>query len=124
MPNTEPGDGAMDVDVLKHLVRNDPMFIEDAADLGGHDPQAALGVAAFLLGNAGRVESLSSEQRFYWDKYVRPFLEDVPCDGALGDSGACAGTGKIDEESLLTCYQNHTFLCQPCRYNRETILGP
>ena len=113
----------MNIAVLKYLTDNDPSFVTDATDLGGHDAKAALGVAAFLLAHNGEIERLSPNQRFYWDKYIKPFLQDVPCEGVLGDSGACSGNGRIDNESLLLSYQDHKFLCQLCRYDREKIFG-
>lgn len=112
----------MRLDVLKHIVENDSDLIEAA--VRRHDPAAALGVAKLLLGNGGDLNKLSAKQKFYWTSYIRPLLEDVPCEGVFGDAGTCTGNGIIDEDSLLMAYQEQSFLCQHCSYDKDRMRRP
>lgn len=113
----------MNLDVLKHLVKNDPETITRGVQKK-HDPKAALGVANFLIGNNGDVEKLSPKQRYYWTRYIRPLIEDVPCEGVFGDGEVCTGNGFVDDESLLLGYQDDSLLCQVCRYDRDKMRSP
>lgn len=107
-------------DVLEYLVHEEPERIEEQLQDTKHEPAAALGVAKVLLANESNVELLSVKQRFYWDEYLRPLLEEVPCEGVMNDPEqvTCSGNGLVDQDSLLMSYQEAEFLCQHCRYDR------
>lgn len=111
----------MNLEVLNHILDNAPETIAERVQGTGHDPDAAVGVGKLLLGNGGNIDALSKNQRFYYDNYIKSLLEDVPCDGILGDPefDSCTGTGDVDDESLLLSYQEDRFLCQHCRFDLE-----
>lgn len=111
---------AMNIEVLQHIVRNEPERIETLAKENGIDPSASVGVAEFLAGNDGDTSLLSSKQQYHYDNAIEPLIENVPCDGVFGDD-TCTGNGVIDDESLLGCYQEDSFLCQHCQFDSERI---
>jgi hypothetical protein len=116
----------MNLDVLSHIVDNDPERIEDLAQEAKQDPKAAIGIAAKVLGEKTDSD-LSEKQKFVFDRCIRPLIEAVPCDGVFGmdEEGhdTCPHGGIIDDESLLLCYQEDEFMCQNCRYDSERIAG-
>jgi hypothetical protein len=115
----------MNLDVLNHIIKNEPERIEGLAAETGQDAQAGLGIAAQVLSKKGDVSTLSQKQKFVFDKCVRPLIEAVPCEGVIGynDDGedTCSHGGVIDDESLLRCYQEDEFMCQNCRYDAEKM---
>lgn len=110
----------MNLEVLKHIVRNEPERIESLANDNDLDPSASVGVAEFLVGNNGDVSLLSPKQQYHYDNVIEPLTENVPCDGVFGD-GTCTGNGVVDDESLLGCYLEDNFLCQLCRFDSARI---
>lgn len=113
----------MNLDALKHIVQNDPSYIEELVGHTQYDSASTLGVAKLLLGNGGNAEALTGPQRFHYTRFIRPLLEDVPCSGVMDDPDTCTGNGLVDDESLLMSYQEGTFLCQHCRYDRDKMHG-
>jgi hypothetical protein len=114
----------MNLDVLSHIVENEPERIEDLAEETKQDATAGLGIAAKVLGEKTDA-NLSKNQKFVFDQCVRPLIEAVPCQGVMGmdDDGhdTCVHGGIIDDESLLLCYQEDEFMCQNCRFDSERM---
>ncbi|MFJ5538987.1 hypothetical protein [Vreelandella titanicae] len=112
----------MNLEVLQHIVRNEPERIEALANESGLDASASIGVAEFLAGNDGDVSLLSSKQQYHYDNAIEPLAQNVPCDGVFADD-TCTGDGVIDDELLLGCYLEDNFLCQHCRFDSDRIQG-
>ncbi|WP_375058427.1 hypothetical protein [Zobellella sp. DQSA1] len=110
----------MNIEVLKHIVSNEPSLIEDIAQKHNLDSSASVGVARQLVAQHGNLAALSQKQRHHYDQCISPLLENVPCDGIYGE-GTCTGNGFIDDDTLLGCYLEGDFLCQLCRYDAERI---
>jgi hypothetical protein len=109
----------MNIVALRHVVENNPELIEENVPARGN-PAAAIGVAKFLVGNNGNVEALSENQRYHYENYIRPLVENVPCSGVFGPededgNGGCIGNGRIDDEDLDGCYILDEMLCQECQ---------
>tara|TARA_Y100001937_G_C7012628_1_gene281663 strand:+ start:442 stop:798 length:357 start_codon:yes stop_codon:yes gene_type:complete len=113
-------DESMNLEVLQHIVENEPGMIEALAKENGLDPSASIGVAEFLIGNDGDISLLSAKQRYHYDNDIEPLVDNVPCDGVFGE-GTCTGNGVVDDESLLGCYLEDNFLCQHCQYDSNRI---
>lgn len=107
----------MNLELLDYLLNDGAHYIEDIVNLTKYDLTAATGVGAILLANGGDVEILSPKQNFHYKKFIQPLIENVPCDGIYGP-GTCTGDDFVDEESLITSYQENNFICQHCRYDQ------
>lgn len=110
----------MNISVLEYIVNNKVELIEENAVESKNDPRAAVGVAKHILGNNGDLSTLSSAQSYYYQKFILPLIEKVPCEGVLGD-GTCTSDGFVDDESLVGCYIEDEFLCQHCRFDSARI---
>jgi hypothetical protein len=113
----------MNLEVLEHIVTNDPGYIETLAEENGLDETASLGIARFLIGNNGDLSKLTQRQIHHYKKCIKPLIEDVPCEGVFGpeEPDSCSSGGIIDDDSLLTCYMLDDFKCQHCRYDAEKM---
>lgn len=110
----------MNLAALDHIVKNNPELIEENVPAKA-DSAATLGVAKFLVGKDGNIDALTEKQRFHFDNYILPLIENVECDGVFGhdiESGedGCVGNGRIDDEDLDDCYMIGEMLCQECQY--------
>lgn len=110
----------MNVSVLTYIIENLPEEIERNAQRASYDYSIALGVAKFIIHNDGNISILSDKQKFYYEKFIKPLLEDVQCEGVFGEN-TCTGNRLVDDESLLISYMDGEFLCQFCRYDRDRI---
>ncbi len=107
------------VAVLKHLIENEPEFLESSALEGGvSNPDASIGVAKLLVASSENFQRLSSKQLFHYETVIEPLIHQVCCDGMVGDhedgSSSCVGDGYVDEVSLLRGYLLEDMRCQHC----------
>jgi hypothetical protein len=107
----------MNLELLGYLLNDGVHHIEELVNITKYDLTPATGVGAILLANEGDIEKLSPKQKFYYEKFIKPLIENVPCEGIYGP-GTCTGTDFVDDESLLISYQEENFLCQHCRYDQ------
>ncbi|WP_104911932.1 hypothetical protein [Pseudomonas sp. LG1D9] len=110
----------MNLSALDHIVKNNPELIDENVPAKA-DSAATLGVAKLVLGNGGNVDALTDKQRFHFDTYILPLIENVECDGVFGpdmENGedGCVGSGRIDDEDLEGCYIMDEMLCQECQH--------
>lgn len=110
----------MNLAALAHIVENNPELIEENVPARGNSA-AAVGVAKFLVGNDGDVDALSENQLYHYNNYIRPLIENVPCNGVFGPDAengedGCVGNGTIYDADLLGCYIMDDMLCQECQY--------
>lgn len=106
----------MNFAALNHIVENNPELIEENVPAGGN-AAAAVGVARRLLGINGNVDGLTENQRYHYENYIRPLIENVSCTGIFSSEGedGCVGGGTIDDEDLEGCYILDEMLCQECQ---------
>ena len=108
----------MDLEVLKYIVDNNSEYIEQRVDETKYDPATAVNIGKLILEKDGDIGILSDKQKFYFQKFIEPLIENVPCEGIYGKE-TCTGNGIIDKESLMFSYSEDNFLCQHCRYDTD-----
>lgn len=105
-------------EVLNYIVNNSPELIEELAEENSLNEEASIGVAKFLLGDDGNFDQMSQKQRHHFEKTIKPLIENVRCDGMIGDhedgTSSCIGNEVIDEDSLLQAYECDDMRCQHC----------
>ncbi len=99
----------IDLDLLDYLCHKGAHHIEAAVQGHQHLPRTVVGVGTFLLDHDGNLDLLTAKQRATFDKFLKPLLFDVPC------QGFCHGDGRIESELLLKSYRDDEFLCRRCR---------
>jgi hypothetical protein len=104
----------IDLDLLEYLVYTDTDYIKAAVADTSYLPRTVLGVGTFLLDNSGDIDLLTAKQQVTFAKFLRPLLFDVACQGIAGPE-TCIGNGRIEEDLLLSCYQDNIFRCRKCR---------
>jgi hypothetical protein len=104
----------VDLDLLEYLCHKGAHYIEAAVQGTGYLPRTVIGVGIFLLDRDGNVELLTAKQQVTYDKFLRPLLFDVACQGDAGP-GSCRGSGRIEAEVLLKSYRDGEFKCRRCR---------
>jgi hypothetical protein len=110
----------LELEVLKHIVSNNPQYIEELAEQNKLDESASVGIARAIIGYDGDISKLKPNQNHHYEKCIKPLLEDVPCDGVFGPD-TCTGTGYVDDDSLLISYMSGDFMCQHCRFDADRI---
>ena len=110
----------MNLAALDHIVKNNPELIEENVP-AKTDSATTVGIAKLVVANGGNVDALTDKQRFHFDSYILPLIENVACDGVFGpdmENGEddCVGSGRIDDEDLEGCYIMDEMLCQECQY--------
>lgn len=97
---------------LRHLVDNDENRILENIPTSV-DSDATLGIARRLIGNGESVESLTDNQQWHYQEFIKPLIEDVAC------SNNDCGQIIEDDQTLLTGYQIDEVICQHCRYQMD-----
>lgn len=103
-----------DLDLLDYLTRKGSRHIEEAVDGSGYLPRTVIGVGTYLLDNDGDLDLLTAKQQVTYERFLKPLLFDVPCQGVSGPD-TCRGNGQIEPELLLKCYHDDEFRCGSCR---------
>ncbi len=106
-----------DLNLLEYLTGKGVQHIEEAVKGAQHLPKTVVGVAIHLLDMDGNVDLLTSKQQLTYEKFLKPLLFDVPCQGVSGPS-SCQGNGLVETEALIACYNSGEFLCRACRTAR------
>jgi hypothetical protein len=104
----------VDLDLLEYLCHMGALYIVAAVQGSGYLPRTVIGVGTFLLDHDGDVDLLTAKQQVTFDKFLRPLLFNVACQGAAG-SGNCRGSGLIEADLLLKSYRDSEFKCRRCR---------
>lgn len=104
----------VDLDLLEYLCHKGAHYIEAAVQGTGYLPRTVIGVGTFLLDRDGNVDLLTARQQVTYEKFLRPLLFDVACQGDAGP-GSCRGSGLIEADLLLKSYRDGEFLCRRCR---------
>lgn len=104
----------LDLNVLEYLITKGSHYLKAAVQGTTYLPRTVSGVGTFLLDCDGNVDLLTGKQKVTYEKFLKPLLFDVACQGRLGSAG-CTGSGRIEPELLLKCYRDEVFLCRHCR---------
>lgn len=107
-----------DLDLLDYLCHKGAHYIEAAVAGEQHHPRTVIGVGVFLLDHDGNIDLLTAKQRVTFDKFLRPLLFEVPCQGLVGQT-SCLGNGLIEAELLAKSYRDGEFRCRRCRVSGE-----
>jgi hypothetical protein len=104
----------LNLDLLAYLTHKGARHVEEAVEGTGYLPRTVIGVGTYLLDIEGDVDLLTAKQKVTFEKFLKPLLLDVPCQGVSGP-GTCQGTGLIEPELLLKCFRDDEFRCGTCR---------
>jgi hypothetical protein len=104
----------IDLDLLRYLTSKGSQYIVEAVEGTGYLPKTVIGVGTYLLDTDGNVDLLTGKQKVTFDKFLKPLLFDVPCQGLSGPE-SCRGNGLIEAELLPKCYRDEEFRCRQCR---------
>jgi hypothetical protein len=104
----------IDLDLLAYLIGKGSRHIEAAVEGTGYIPKTVIGLGTFLLDVDGDVDLLTAKQKVIFDKFLRPLMFEVPCQGLSGTE-TCGGTGLIEGDLLQKCYREDAFRCSRCR---------
>lgn len=104
----------VDLDLLEYLCKKGEHYIETAVQGTGYLPRTVIGVGTFLLDHDGDVDLLTAKQQATFDKFLRPLLFAVSCQGTAA-SESCRGSGQIEADLLLKSYREGEFRCRRCR---------
>ncbi|OHB25038.1 MAG: hypothetical protein A2X84_09995 [Desulfuromonadaceae bacterium GWC2_58_13] len=103
-----------DLNLLEYLVGKGAHYIEESVEGTTYLPRTVIGVATHLLDMDGSVDLLTAKQKVTYEKFLKPLLFDVPCQGISG-AGSCRGNGLVEAEVLKKCYFHSEFRCLACR---------
>ncbi len=104
----------LDLDLLEYLVGKGTRHIEAAVEGSGYLPKTVIGLGIFLLDNEGDVDLLTAKQKVTFERFLKPLLFEVPCQGISG-AQSCRGDGRIEANLLLKSYRDDEFRCGRCR---------
>ena len=103
------------IEILKSIVDDNKELIIDLAKSNNiPNSDASVGVAKFLIADAGNFSKMSKDQKYHYENIIEPLINDVPCEGMIGEYDSCRGTGFIDEENLVWAYRDQDMRCQEC----------
>ncbi len=93
----------INLEVLQYLIENEYL-----------DHPTAIGIAKKIVSDK-TIAKLSKKQKTVFEHHILHHLKPL-CNGIFGDGiDSCRGDGIIDDESLLSSYDEHNMLCQLCR---------
>lgn len=104
----------IDLNVLAYLLGKGKTYIEKAVQGTGYLPRTVLGVGTNLLDTDGNIDLLAPKPRATYEKFLKPLLFAVPCQGLDGPA-SCQGNGQIEGELLLKSYRDEELRCSACR---------
>lgn len=104
----------LDLNLLAYLVGKGSRYLEGAVQGTTYLPRTVAGVGTFLLDNDGNIDLLTSKQQVTYEKFLKPLLFHVPCQGVTGPE-SCKGNGMIEAEVLLKGYRDDELCCRACR---------
>lgn len=104
----------MNLEALKEINANCEERLEASAADAGANAEMVKGIALFAANNG--YSTLSSNQKYHFDKVIKPLIENVQCAGYRHEfdetPAHCEAT--IDDERLVECYQSDIFYCEAC----------
>lgn len=104
----------IDLNVLAYLISKGKSYIEAAVKGTQYLPRTVIGVATNLIDTDGNTDLLAPKPRATYEKFLKPLLFDVPCQGLDGPE-SCQGNGRIEGELLLKSYRDEELRCSACR---------
>lgn len=113
-----------EMDILHHILESREELIVDNAEEESLNADASIGVANFLVGGSDNFVKMSDNQKYHYDKVIKPLISHVSCDGMIGihedGSSSCIGNEFIEQEHLLTAYQLDDMRCRQCISTSES----
>lgn len=104
----------VDRDLVAYLTGKGSRHIEEAVEGTGVLPRTVIGIGTYLLDIEGEIDLLTSKQKTLFDRFLKPLMVDVPCQGVAGPD-TCRGSGLIEPDLLLKSYRDDEYRCQACR---------
>lgn len=104
----------IDLDLLAYLVGKGSRYIDAAVQGTQYLPRTVIGVGTNLLDTDGNVDLLAPKPRATFEKFLKPLLFSVPCQGLSGPE-SCEGSGMIEADLLLKSYRDEELRCRACR---------
>lgn len=112
------------MDVLLYILENSEELIIENAEEESMNADASMGVAKFLVGDSENFVRMSDNQKYHYNKVIKPLISQVSCDGMIGihedGSSSCIGNEFIEQDQLLTAYQMDDMRCQQCISTSES----
>lgn len=106
----------MNIDALRYLVNKEPEIIEGNARFFDLSEETTSGIARQAVDKG--VDSLTANQLYYFDKAIRPLIENLRCVGFHTEEyGEC--NAPLPNEQLYDYYANDETLCESCRSTRD-----
>lgn len=103
------------IEILKSIVDDNKELIIDLAKANKiSNLDASIGVANLLIADSNNFSKMSSNQKYHYENAIEPLINDVPCEGMIGDYSVCVGNGLINEENLVWAYRYQDMRCQAC----------
>jgi hypothetical protein len=104
----------IDLNVLAYLLGKGKSHIEAAVKGTQYLPRTVFGIGTNLIDTDGNIDLLAPKPRATYEKFLKPLLFDVPCQGLSGPE-SCQGNGRIEGELLLKGYRDEELRCSACR---------
>lgn len=105
----------MNLEALNYINKNCPEYLDQASRESGADEKTIRGISLFIINNG--YEKLSDNQKYHFDKTIRPLIEGVKCDGFYNpysrDRHDCSAI--LPNENLVAYYQNDERYCESCQ---------
>lgn len=103
------------IEILESIVNDNEELIRDLAQANKvSNPDVSIRVAKFLVADANNFSKMSEKQKYHYENAIEPLINDVPCEGMIGEYDSCRGTGFIYEENLVWAYRDQDMRCQEC----------
>lgn len=104
----------IDLDLLAYLLGKGKSYVEKTVQGTQYLPRTVIGVGTNLIDTDGNIDLLAPKPRATYEKFLKPLLFDVPCQGLDGPE-SCQGNGIIEGELLLKGYRDEELRCSACR---------
>lgn len=105
----------MNIDALDYIVNNEVEIIEDSAKSAGVKAGSAVGVSKQVVAEKTD-KNLSDDQRFVFERAVRPLIEGLTCNRKMHDDNETILCGaRLPDSQLYDYYAHDETYCENCR---------
>jgi hypothetical protein len=105
----------LNLDALKEINTNNPEILEQSAKDNDSNPETVKGIALFVVKNG--YDALTANQKYHFDKSIRPLIENVKCTGYTHefDEMPSKCSTILNDDDLVKFYQPLGFYCERCQ---------